>query len=186
VVGRLWNDPSLHTAMLNHLFTECRHEPAVSKEARVLMLLFHGTLVEERNGKVPSFRTGHLESLLFARRLTSLIESDARNRWGRVVTAFLNHDVGGKWSSPSFEEACHQFVGATCRQLSLFAAGYFSDGNETVHRSSHPALSRPELEVEAIPCLNDSSSFIACLAGKVVAATRQILVFSGDSFETVV
>lgn len=186
VVGRLWGDTSLHHAVLDHLFSENSPLPSGSKEKNVLMLLFHGTLVEDRNGQVPSFRTGHEESLLFSRRLTALVESDERNPWGTVMTAFLNHDVGGKWSSPSYEEACRVLDRRGFRDVSLFAAGYFSDGNETVHRAGKLAESRPTLTVRTIPCMNDAPAFISCLAGKVIAATRQILVFSGDSDETVV
>lgn len=181
VVGRLWRDAELHRACLDHLFGSAGNRVAAPDEKSVLMLLCHGTLVEDRYGEAPSFRTGYEESLEFSDRLASLIADDPRNRWGRVMTAFLNHDVGGRWSEPSFEEACRMIDGQGYRQVSLFAAGYFSDGNETIHRSGLLAASKPDIRVETIPCLNDAPAFISCLAGKVVAATRQILAFSGHS-----
>ncbi|NTU53162.1 MAG: ferrochelatase [Chlorobiaceae bacterium] len=181
VVGRLWSDVALYQVFLDHLFARGRKSPSASKEQRVLMLLFHGTLLEDRNGVVPSFRTGHEETLAFSRQLTALIESDGRNPWGTIVTAFLNHDVGGRWSNPSFDDVCRSLAGKGYRQVSLFAAGYFSDGNETVHRVQHLASAYPEMQAETLPCLNDTPAFASCLADRVVVAARQILSFSGES-----
>lgn len=180
VIGRLWEDETLHHAYLDYLLGSGRVLPGGPKERNALMLLFHGTLVEDRNGAPPKFHTGHAETLTFARRLTALVESDPRTPWGTVTTAFLNHDVGGKWSTPSFEEAARMVIGKGFRHVSLFAAGYFSDGNETLHRESRLSAIAPGVQVETIPCLNDSPHLIACLAGRVVAASRQILAFSGD------
>jgi protoporphyrin/coproporphyrin ferrochelatase len=180
VAGRLWSDGALREACLDHLLGSARTLPSGAKEGQALMLLFHGTLVEDRDGAAPAFRTGHEETLAFARMLTALIASDPRNPWGTVMTAFLNHDVGGRWSSPSFEEACRSLAGKGYAHVSLFAAGYFSDGNETIHREQHLAAIEPAIRVETIPCLNDSSRLISFLAGRIVIAARQILAFSGE------
>ncbi|AAM71709.1 hypothetical protein CT0466 [Chlorobaculum tepidum TLS] len=88
--------------------------------------------------------------------------------------------MGGKWSTPSFDEAARLVLGRGFHHVSLCAAGYFSDGNETIHRESVLSAIDPSVRVETIPCLNDSPHLIACLAGRVVAASRQILAFSGD------
>ena len=181
VVGRLWTDGALHRAYLEHLFESGRTLPVSSREHNVLMLLFHGTLVRDSNGARPSFHTGHEETEAFARSLTTAIESDSRNPWGKVMTAFLNHDVGGQWSSPSFQEVSRSLSGNGCRQVSLFAAGYFSDGNETIHLAAELSAAEPALRVESIPCLNDSNAFTAYLAEKVSGAASQIIAFSGDS-----
>ncbi|NTV66701.1 MAG: ferrochelatase [Chlorobaculum sp.] len=180
VIGRLWEDETLHRVYLDYLLGSGRALPSGPKERNALMLLFHGTLVEDRNGAPPAFHTGHAETVEFARRLADLIESDLRTPWGTVTTAFLNHDVGGKWSTPSFEEAVRMLPGKGFGHVSLFAAGYFSDGNETIHRESALTAIEPSLHVETIPCLNDSPHLIACLAGRIVTASRQILAFSGD------
>jgi ferrochelatase len=181
VVGRLWTDGALHRAYLDHLFESGRAMPVTKREHNVLMLLFHGTIIRDRNGAVPAFHTGHIETEAFSGRLTSVIESDPRNPWGRILTAFLNHDVGGEWSTPSFGDVCKTVGSSGCRHVSLFAAGYFSDGNETIHQATQLAASKPSFKVESIPCLNDSPAFSSYLAGKVIGATSQILAFSGDS-----
>lgn len=180
VIGRLWKDETLHRAYLDYLLGSGRALPGGPGERNALMLLFHGTLVKDRFGSPPSFHTGHDETHAFARRLTALIESDPRSPWGTVTTAFLNHDVGGEWSTPSFDEAARLVLGRGFHHVSLFAAGYFSDGNETIHRESMLSTIDPSIQAETIPCLNDSPHLIACIAGRVVAASRQILAFSGD------
>jgi len=181
VIGRLWPDGALHRTCLDHLFESARVMPVSNREHNVLMLLFHGTIIRDKNGDVPAFHTGHEETAAFSRHLTSLIESDSRNRWGTVMTAFLNHDVGGEWSTPSFSDVCKTVGRSGCRHVSLFAAGYFSDGNETIHQAALLGAAMPSLQVESIPCLNDSPSFSSYLAGKVIGAASQILAFSGDS-----
>jgi len=178
VIGRLWSDEALHHAYLDYLFGCASRPPVSQKERNALMLLFHGTLVEDRNGQPPSFHTGQTETASFARRLTELIEADPRNPWGTVATAYLNHDVGGRWSTPPFGDACRALDGKGLRHVSLFAAGYFSDGNETTGREQQCSAFDPDAQVETIPCLNDSPRFISFLADRVVAATRQILAFS--------
>jgi len=178
VIGRLWNGEALHQAYLDYLFGSANLPPVSQKERNALMLLFHGTLVEDRNGKPPSFHTGQFETASFARRLTELIEADPRNPWGKVVTAYLNHDVGGRWSTPSFGDACRTLAGQQLRHVSLFAAGYFSDGNETVGRERHYSAIDPDVQVEAIPCLSDSPCFISFLADRVLVAAQQIHAFS--------
>ncbi|NTU57532.1 MAG: ferrochelatase [Chlorobiaceae bacterium] len=181
VVGRLWPDGQLHRTYLDHLFESGRALPVSAAEHNVLMLLFHGTLIRDSKGGVPAFHTGQKETEAFAASLTNAIESDSRNRWGKVVTAYLNHDVGGEWSAPSFDEVWKRVRGSGCRHVSLFAAGYFSDGNETIHRAGLLAASEPSMQIESIPCLNDSSAFASYLAVKVAGAASQIIAFSPDS-----
>ncbi|NTW51855.1 MAG: ferrochelatase [Chlorobiaceae bacterium] len=181
VIGRLWTDGALHRAYMEHLFESGRAMPVSKREHNVLMLLFHGTIIKDSNGAVPSFHTGHKETEAFSAHLTSAIESDPRSPWGNIMTAFLNHDVGGEWSTPSFGEVCMKVGRSGCRHVSLFAAGYFSDGNETIHQAAHLAAVSPTLKVESIPCLNDSHAFSAYLAGRVASAASQIIAFSGVS-----
>ncbi|HWR02320.1 MAG TPA: ferrochelatase [Chlorobaculum sp.] len=179
VIGRLWTDGALHRAYLEHLFESGRAMPVSKKDQNVLMLLFHGTIIRDSKGAVPAFHTGHKETEAFSAHLTSAIESDPRSPWGNIMTAFLNHDVGGEWSTPSFDEVCMSVGKSGCRHVSLFAAGYFSDGNETIHQAARLAAVSPNLQVDSIPCLNNSPAFAAYLAGRVAAAASQIIAFSG-------
>jgi protoporphyrin/coproporphyrin ferrochelatase len=178
VIGRLWTDEALQRAYLDHLFDGGRRLPEKGGRGNALLLLFHGTLVRDKKGGTPSFRTGFEETAAFARNLASRIEADGRNPWDAIMVAYLNHDVGGEWTRPSFEEVCRTLAGSGYGHVSLFAAGYFSDGNETIHRREELAGLDSGLRVESIPCLNDSPFFAGYLAGRVAGGAAQILGFS--------
>ncbi|NTV02213.1 MAG: ferrochelatase [Chlorobiaceae bacterium] len=185
VVGRLWNDDALIRSYLDHLFATGRKLPERAGPRNLLLLTFHGTLVRDASGREPDFRTGRDETASFARRLTAAIEADDRNPWGTVMVAYLNHDVGGEWTRPSFEEAGRAIKDGGYDGVWLFAAGYFSDGNETLHRAAQLSAAVPGLGVEALPCLNGSPGFAEYLAGRVTRAAVQILRFSGDGLDDV-
>ena len=180
VVGRLWTDDGLIRAYLGHLLAVDRKLPVRLSPRNLLLLTFHGTLVRDASGRDPDFRTGRDETAAFVMRLKAAIEADDRNPWGMVMTAYLNHDVGGEWTRPSFEEACQAIVAGGYERVWIFAAGYFSDGNETIHRAAQLSAASQGLRVEAIPCLNDSPGFVEYLAGRVAGAAAQILGFSGE------
>jgi protoporphyrin/coproporphyrin ferrochelatase len=181
VVGRLWSDEALFGVYLDHLFESGHDLPEKGGDENVLMLLYHGTLVSDTEGRPPAFRTGLDETLAFARRMSTAIGDDPRNRWGRIMTAYLNHDVGGEWTSPSFEKQCESLARSRTSQVTLFAPGYFADGNETIHRATTLAEVVDSSRVGTIPCLNTSGAFVSYLAGRVTRATSQLLRFSGET-----
>ncbi len=181
VIGRLWTDEALYRLYLGHLFEEGRQLPGAGGRGNALLLLFHGTLVRDSNGEPPRFHTGFEETASFARELVSRIMADRRNPWDAVRVAYLNHDVGGEWTKPSFEEVCRTLAAGGSGHVSLFAAGYFSDGNETIHRADALAGLESGLQVESIPCLNDSPAFAGYLADRVAGGAAQILGFSGQA-----
>ncbi|NTW70285.1 MAG: ferrochelatase [Chlorobiaceae bacterium] len=180
VISRLWDDDQLHQVYLNHLFgssVEAANGHSVTKDDnRLLLLLFHGTLVTDMNGEIPSFQTGLEGTLNFAERLRSLILRDSRNPYGRVMAVYLNHDVGGTWTQPSFSEICLQLQKENSLSADLFAGGYFSDGNETIRRADELRSTTMVKAASLIPCVNCSEEFISLLASRVVTAAHQITV----------
>ncbi len=175
VVGRLWADDALLDAYASHLFDGAHQLPAPGRSDTVLLLLCHGTLVCCNDGSAPAFHTGAEATAAFAGRLAERIRADRRNPWGRIEVAYLNHDVGGVWTQPSFESASRELVRSGCRHVTLFAAGYFSDGNETVRRAAELAAAAPSFRIAALPCLNEAPAFTSFLASRVTAAAAQIL-----------
>ncbi len=148
--------------------------PPVSDEKRILFLLFHGTLVADTKGKTPQFRTGLEETMHFARRLQQLIQVDPRNLYGRIETVYLNHNVGGEWTKPSFEEICTMLRQERVGSVDLFAGGYFADGNETIHRAAELVVRASVRAVTSIPCVNSTPAFTAWLTSRVIDAVRQL------------
>lgn len=180
VIGRLWTDEALYRSCLDHLFGGSVRLPEKSGVGKALVLMFHGTLVRDSKGNEPSFHTGRAETEAFAKALAGHIAADPRNPWNTILTAYLNHDVGGEWTTPSIDEVSLKIGTEGFGDVSLFAAGYFSDGNETIHRAERLSLLYPGIHVESIPCLNDSPVFAEYLATKVAVAATQILGFSGE------
>lgn len=178
VLSRFWADEQLHRLYLDHLFQSGCHnpkdQPALRDEERLLLLLFHGTLVSNDKGEVPPFRTGLEGTLGFAERLGNLILGDSRNPYVRIMTVYLNHDVGGTWTTPSFSEICSQLQKESSLRVDLFAGGYFSDGNETIRRADELRSLTSVKDAAIIPCLNSSPQFIAYLGDRVIRAATQI------------
>jgi ferrochelatase len=175
VLSRFWDDDRLYSIYLDHLFEKCAGQVADRDEKRILLLLFHGTLVLDAQGNAPQFRTGLDATRRFARRLQQLILADSRSPYGRVMTVYLNHNVGGEWTKPSFEETCTMLRGERALSLDLFAPGYFSDGNETIHRAAELTALPSVLDAKLIPCVNSTPLFTAWLTSRVINAAKQIL-----------
>jgi ferrochelatase len=178
VLSRFWDDEMLYFIYCNHLFesvSRVRRRPSALKEnKRVLLLLFHGTLVADMNGNAPLFRSGLEETICMADRLRQAILSDSRNDYESVMVAYLNHDTGGTWTTPSFSEICASFSQEKGIMVDLFGCGYFADGNETIHRAGELRRSSSSIDTAIIPCINSSSSFIDYLASRITRAAVQI------------
>jgi ferrochelatase len=175
VLSRFWNDERIYTIYRDHLFEKRSMRSALRDQKHILLLLFHGTLVADTKGNVPQFRTGLDETRCFAQRLQQLIEEDHRNTYGRIMTVYLNHNVGGEWTKPSFEEICTILQQERAESVDLFACGYFADGNETIHRAAELRALSSVWEVTSIPCVNSTSAFTTYLASRVFDAARQIM-----------
>ena len=177
VLSRFWDDERLSAIYCDHVFEKSPMSPTHRNEKRILLLLFHGTLVADTKGELPQFRTGREETISFAERLQQIFLRDSRNPYDRIMTAYLNHNVGGEWTKPSFEEVCSMLRDESSVTVDLFCCGYFADGNETIRRAavlgSLPSVS----EATSIPCVNSSSAFTAYLTSRVVDAARQIMSF---------
>jgi len=117
VISRFWCDATLHQLCAAHVVAASAEPRLGRSERHVLLLLFHGTLVTDGSGELPAFRTGLDETMAFAASLTELLGSDVRHPYGRIMTAFLNHDVGGEWTRPSFEETAALLRCFECRSL---------------------------------------------------------------------
>lgn len=174
VLSRFWNDEQLYAIYCDHLFENNSATPLPIDAKRTLLLLFHGTLVTDTKGNPPRFRTGLDETRHFASHLRQLIEKDPRNPYGRVEIVYLNHNVGGEWTKPSFEESCAMLRQERVGSVDLFAGGYFSDGNETIHRAAELSAAASVMDVKSISCVNSTPAFTAWLTTRVIDAARQL------------
>ncbi len=174
VLSGFWRADDLREIYREHVF---HHVPPDTAPGRpVLVLAFHGTLEADRKGDVPPFSTGLEETRSFASILGEAIAGDARNPFGEVVTAYLNHDVGGRWTQPPLESVLERLKTDGAGHAVLFPAGYFAEGNETLLRAKGLLEKSGIPRTTYIPCLNDSEAFCSFLAERAAAAARQILL----------
>jgi len=168
VISGFWNDADLLDVYIDHLF---KHTAPSNGSA--LVLAFHGTLEKNQKGHEPGFHTGSKEIATMASTLQKAVRDDDRNGYERVEVAYLNHDVGGTWSSPSLQEMLENLCKSGIDALELFSCGYFSDGTETMlNAREHVAESGIE-KAGFIPCLNESEAFAEYLAAKIRRAIDQ-------------
>ena len=168
VISGFWNDADLLDVYIDHLF-----QHAAPSNGSALVLAFHGTLEKNQKGHEPEFHTGSKEIATMASALQKAVRYDHRNGYERVEVAYLNHDVGGTWSSPSLQEMLENLCKSGIDALELFSCGYFSDGTETMlNAREHVAESGIE-KAGFIPCLNESEAFAEYLAAKIRRAIDQ-------------
>lgn len=180
VISRFWEDRDLLDLYLDHIFRYAGLRSESRRRSTALVLAFHGTLVADAHGNAPSFHTGLQETLAFAGSLEKAVKNDARNVYEQVCIAFLNHDVGGEWSTPSLEQTLGRLKKENTEHVSLFSAGFFSDGNETLLKAEQALKAGGIGDTCTIPCINDSDAFAGYLAERIVRAAKQISMLTGS------
>ncbi len=175
VVSRFREDERLLHVCRDHIFQHAGLSSGNDTTRSALVLAFHGTLVADARGNAPSFHTGLEETIAFGESLRKSIGSDARNTFGDIHVAFLNHDVGGEWTKPSLEQTLDRLRQENTEHVALFSAGYFSDGNETLLKAREALLESGIVSTAYIPCMNDLDAFIGYLSDRIVAAVKQVI-----------
>jgi ferrochelatase len=168
VLSRLWDDRELISIHCAHI---AAHYPQITSAGpSCLALVLHGTLVRNRQGQKPAFHTGEQEKTVYGDALRSALLAMPERPWQQVEIAYLNHGVGGQWSSPTLPELLSRLDSEGSQSVVAYACEHLVDGSET--------LQLPKLldaggvsETYSLPCLNDSSAFIEFLAARVRAAT---------------
>ncbi len=164
VVHGFWKDAELRIVYLDYLFS---HEKSGNGSA--LVLTFHGTLVKDTKGEIPTFHTGLKEMQEMGSTLRHAILMDPRNSYEAVEIAYLNHDVGGTWTQPSLAESLKALSSRGIGDVDIFSCGYFSDGTETILHARKEAAASFVKTIRILPCINDSEAFADFLAKKVAA-----------------
>lgn len=169
VVHGFWKDDALWKVYLDHLFSREKNVTG-----SVLVLAFHGTLVKDTRGEVPTFHTGLQEMEEMGSALRNAILVDPRNSYESIEIAYLNHDVGGTWTKPSLGESLKVLSSRGARDVDIFSCGYFSDGTETILYAQKEAAASAVKSIRFFPCINDSEAFADFLAEKVAAIVSSL------------
>jgi ferrochelatase len=164
VVHGFWKDAELRKVYLDYLFTYGK-----TGNGSALVLTFHGTLVKDTKGDIPTFHTGLKEMQEMGSTLRHAILMDPRNSYEAVEIAYLNHDVGGTWTKPSLAESLKALSSRGIGDVDIFSCGYFSDGTETILHARKEAAASSVKTIRFLPCINDLEAFADFLAKKVAA-----------------
>jgi len=167
VLARLWDAPELIAIHCAHIAEHYPH--AAADRSDCLVLVLHGTVVRDERGQTPGYHTGADEKTAYAERLRAALLAVPDRPWQRVEIAYLNHGVGGEWSSPTLPELLSRLGAEGVQSIVAYACEHLVDGSETVQLPEVLAAGAVP-ETHQVPCLNASARFISFLAGRVRAA----------------
>jgi len=166
VLARLWDSPELIDVHCQHVVQQYPRNVA---SASCLVLLLHGTLVRDQHGNKPGFHTGEQEKAAYASALRDALQALPEGPWTRIELAYLNHGVGGQWSSPTLEERMDQLAEEGIHDVVVYACEHLVDGGETAGLPRTLASSGVK-NARLLPCLNSFPPLIDYLAKRVLDA----------------
>jgi ferrochelatase len=171
VVTGLYKNEALMRLYADHIFSHLT--PANEKSGLIIAL--HGTVISDTKGNPVPFHNGLMENQTLFARLKQTIEQDSRNRFEQIEPAYLNHQVGGKWTEPTLAQTISSFKKTGIEHAYLFAAGYFADNSET-HGNAQSQLKKAGFKTaHYIPCINDSGAFADLMAKEIMSAAERLM-----------
>jgi len=159
--------PALDAALLARLSAdwieaELTRRGIVAGPDWALVLAAHGTLVDPPR----PMNTGRAATEAVAHGITERLTA----RFGAITPAWLNHTMGGTWTSPAADVALRALAVRGFRRIVYYPYGFVADNAES--QLEGRVLLRAEKrfeEVVHLPCLNAAPAYIDALAGAIVA-----------------
>lgn len=177
VLARLWDDPEFVALNVRHVLAACGRwpgDPAPAEPASTaLVLVLHGTLIQDPGGRTPQFHTGVTEKTHFADAMQAALSGLPNAEWGAVVPAYLNHDVAGTWSQPALGAVLEDLAARGIERLWVFPCDFLVTGGEITAGLQQTLATGPIGDTRLLPCLNDSPHFIDYLAARVMRAVAE-------------
>lgn len=127
-----------------------------------LVLAAHGTLLEPRAG----IETGRAATECIAAGIAQRLAP----RFGRVVSSWLNHKFGGRWTQPPVDEALASVAQAGLRRVVYFPYGFYADNAESELEGRIALRAGRWEDAVHLPCLNADAALVDALA-RCVRAT---------------
>jgi protoheme ferro-lyase len=122
-----------------------------------LVLAAHGTLLAPPRPMNTGQKATEAVADAIARRLGP--------RFGCVRRGWLNHTMGGEWTTPAVDTAVRGLVAEGFHRLVYFPYGFLADNAESQLEGRMILAAQPGLaDVEHLPCLNASAPLAAALA----------------------
>ncbi len=122
-----------------------------------LLLGCHGTVINPPAGISD---TGYNDT----KRLYDLIEKQLHSEFKMLNIGWMNHRVGGDWTTPTLETAADEMRNQKIKRLIYYPFGFLADNAETQLESKKILHDIGIDEYIHLPCLNDDADFIDFLA----------------------
>jgi ferrochelatase len=168
VIARFWESPELISVHCDHV---AEHFPTIGSEGDCcLVLVLHGTVVRDEKGRPPSYHSGESEKTIYGEALKSALMARPDRPWQRVELAYLNHGVGGEWSSPTLPDLLTRLGEEGVGTAVAYACEHLVDGGETLGLKDVLAAG-PVPETHSLPCLNANPALIEFLARRIESAS---------------
>jgi len=166
IMARFWESPELIAVHVAHILEHYPQAPAA--RGGCLLLVLHGTILRDEQGKQPAYHTGEAEKAAYAQALCAALLATREHPWRRVEIAYLNHGVGGRWSSPTVPELLARLGEEGEQSVVAYPCEHLVDGSETLGLNAVLA-SGPVPDTHCLPCLNDAPALVDYLARRVEA-----------------
>lgn len=166
IMARFWESPELIAVHVAHILEHYPQAPAA--RGGCLLLVLHGTILRDEQGQQPAYHTGEAEKAAYAQALCAALLATRERPWRRVEIAYLNHGVGGQWSSPTVPELLARLGEEGEQSVVAYPCEHLVDGSETLGLNSMLA-SGPVPDAHCLPCLNDAPALVDYLARRVEA-----------------
>ncbi|MBN1478029.1 ferrochelatase, partial [Candidatus Sumerlaeota bacterium] len=125
-----------------------------------LLLGAHGTLIEAPEG----VNTGLESTQRFLDRLSERLAP----RFAHTSVGWLNHTLGGEWTSPDLETAAADMLERGLRRVVYYPFGFLADNAETQLEGRVILRGFDALEPLHLQCLNAWPPFVEHLAKRVM------------------
>jgi ferrochelatase len=140
--------------------------PDDRKEAG-LLLGCHGTLVHPPQGISDS---GYQD--VFG--LYQLLEREFRQEFKAVDIGWLNHRLGGEWTSPTLEDSARRMKEQGIARFVYYPFGFVADNAETQLEGRSVLRNLGIDEYIHLSCMNDDPEFLRFLATQIQDAAHQV------------
>ncbi len=175
VVTGLWKDEQLVALYRDYVLAQAATSGFFQSEKTALIVALHGTVVADKHGAPVKFHNGLEENQTLFQLFKSALKSDARNPFSVIEPAYLNHQVGGKWTEPTLRQTIKKLERAGAESVAMFAAGYYADNSETEFSAANDLQRSTFKQKKYIPCMNDSPEFAALMAERIVQTAKGLL-----------
>lgn len=160
-VSEFTEDPELIELMERFVLEQCEAQgwDAERRKKAALLLGAHGTLVEGPEG----IDTGLGPTQCYYQRLRDRLSPN----FAYTSVGWLNHTMGGEWTSPDLESAAEETVQQGITDVVYFPFGFLADNAESELEGRQILREQESLNVLHLPCVNTWSPLIAHLAERI-------------------